>query len=162
MFRKHSLGLILLGTILSSPAFGQKTPRINIDGLSWMAGCWEVNDRETNRLVSEQWMKPAGKSMLGMARTVKNGITSGYEFIRIVQDDKGVFYVAKPSQNTAETPFKLVTLRKHNVVFENPEHDFPQRISYRRDGDKLHAAIAGLSNGKNLVIDYPMTRARCD
>ena len=162
MVRKLSLGLILLSAVFGARAFGQSAGEITIDKLSWISGCWEINDAAKDRLVTEQWMKPAGKTMLGMARTVKNGITSGYEFVRIVENEKGIYYVAKPSQNASETHFKLVSFGKYEAVFENREHDFPQRITYRRDGDKLHAAIEGPSNGKKLVIEYPMMRTPCD
>ena len=32
---------------------------------------------------------------------------------------------------------------ERRVVFENPMHDFPQRILYWRDGDQLVARIEG-------------------
>jgi hypothetical protein len=28
-------------------------------------------------------------------------------------------------------------------VFENPAHDFPTRVAYRRDGDRLVATVSG-------------------
>ena len=161
MLQKRSLGLIFLTAVFGLPAFGQSAGQITIDKLSWLSGCWEINEMAKGRLVTEQWMKPAGKTMLGMARTVKNGVTSGYEFIRIVEHEKGIYYVAKPSQNASETHFKLITFGKYEAVFENQEHDFPQRISYRREGDKLKAAIEGTSGGKKTTINYPMTRSRC-
>ena len=34
------------------------------------------------------------------------------------------------------------------VVFENPTHDFPQRIIYWKDGADLRARIEGTQNGK--------------
>ena len=34
------------------------------------------------------------------------------------------------------------------LVFENPAHDYPTRITYRRDGDRLVATISG-PNGAN-------------
>ncbi|MGH8854313.1 MAG: hypothetical protein ACREWI_08545 [Telluria sp.] len=43
-------------------------------------------------------------------------------------------------------------------MFENPAHDFPQRIIYRRVGDTgLHARIEGKGKG----IDFPMRRTAC-
>jgi hypothetical protein len=47
-------------------------------------------------------------------------------------------------------------------VFENPQHDFPQRIIYKRDGaDGLKARIEGESKGKPKAFDYPMQRTQC-
>jgi hypothetical protein len=47
------------------------------------------------------------------------------------------------------------------VVFENPAHDFPQRIRYRASGAALQARIEGTMNGKTRGIDFPYTRTNC-
>lgn len=139
---------------------GQSSAKV--DDLGWIAGCWEINDTAKNRVVSEQWMKPAGGVMLGMARTVRNGKVVNYEFTRLIEKAGSVFYVAKPSQNAAETFFKLIRSSANEAAFEDPNHDFPQRIIYKRDGDKLAARIEGTNDGKQLAIDYPFTRTKCD
>ncbi len=133
-----------------------------IESLGWISGCWEQNDAVKKRFGSEQWMKPSGGSMIGMSRTVKNGKTVAFEFLRIVQDDIGIHYISKPSQNTTETSFKLVKSSASEVVFENPTHDFPQRIIYRLDKTNLFARIEGNNNGKAMGIDFPMTRVKCE
>ncbi|MBX3294116.1 MAG: hypothetical protein KF762_00140 [Acidobacteria bacterium] len=132
-----------------------------VASVSWIAGCWEINDTARERIVQEQWMKPAGGVMLGMARTIRAGRLVNWEFTRLIEKDGDVFYVAKPSQNAAETFFKLVKSSSNEAVFENPEHDFPQRIIYRRSGDKLTARIEGTNNGKPAAMDYPFTKATC-
>jgi hypothetical protein len=108
-------------------------------------------------------MKPAGRMMLGMSRTVSNGKTVEYEFIRLHQEETGdIFYTAHPS-GREEASFKLVKLEKNLAVFENPEHDFPQRIIYKlEDGETLKARIEGKSKGKERGVDFPMKRVACD
>lgn len=147
--------------VLYCPAFGQEA-KPTIDSLSWISGCWEQNDAVRKRFGSEHWMKPLGGSMIGMSRTVKNGKTADFEFLRIVQDDTGIHYISKPSQNAEETSFKQIKSTLTEVVFENPTHDFPQRIIYRLDKTNLFARIEGINNGKAMGIDFPMTRAKCD
>lgn len=147
--------------LLYIPAFGQDT-KPKIESLSWISGCWEQNDAVKKRYGSEQWMKPSGGSMIGMSRTVRNGKTTGFEFLRIVQDDAGIHYISKPSENKEETAFKLIKSSASEVIFENPTHDFPQRIIYRLDKTKLFARIEGNNNGKAMGIDFPMTRAKCE
>ena len=99
--------------------------------------------------------------MIGMSRTVKNGKTSAFEFLRIVQDDTGVYYISRPSQNKEETSFKLIRSIATEVVFDNPTLDFPQRIIYRLDKGNLFARIEGNNNGKAMGIDFPMTKVNC-
>jgi hypothetical protein len=43
----------------------------------------------------------------------------------------------------------MVTLGESEAVFENPDHDFPQRITYRRSGRELHVRIEDLSATKS-------------
>jgi uncharacterized protein DUF6265 len=48
------------------------------------------------------------------------------------------------------------------VTFENPSHDFPQRIIYRRRGaDSLLARVEGMRGGQLRGSDYPYRRVAC-
>lgn len=136
--------------------------KADVQSLSWIAGCWVIDDKARGRQMTEQWMKPAGGMMVGMARTVRNGKAVSWEYTRLIEKDGDVFYVAKPSQNTSETLFKLVRSSAAEAVFENPEHDFPQRIIYRLDGKKLNARIEGTNNGRATGIDFPFESAPCN
>jgi hypothetical protein len=97
--------------------------------------------------------------MLGMSRTVANEKTVEYEFIVLRQDANGdIFYVAKPS-GQPEASFKLTRGSATEAVFENPEHDFPQRISYKLNPDgTLLAAIDGTKAGKIRRVEFPYKR----
>ena len=151
---------LLLILICGGVAVAQEQ-KFSVSDLAWMGGCWEAKTK--GREINEQWMKPAGQTMLGMGRTVAQEKTVEYEFMQIREDKDGaIYYVAKPS-GQSEAAFKLIKLQNREAVFENREHDFPQRVIYRLQSDgSLFARIEGLSKGKERGIDYPMTRARCD
>ena len=52
---------------------------------------------------------------------------------------------------------------KQEAVFENPEHDFPQRIICRLGDDgSLNARIEGKRNGKEKEMDFLMKRVKCE
>lgn len=124
--------------------------------LGWMAGCW--TRALPDGVNEEQWMRPLGGSLLGMSRTVRGGRTSEFEFLRIAEVDGALAYVARPS-GQAEAIFRMTSLTEREVVFENPRHDFPQRIIYRRNGDAaLTARIEGTMNGQQRGVDFPYTR----
>ncbi len=135
-------------------------PAATVDRLGWLAGCWQGDSGE--RRYREQWMKPEGGTMLGMSRTVSGGKTVEHEFVEIREQDGAVFYVAKPSGQEGDS-FRLVESGEGTAVFENPEHDFPQRILYRLEADgRLAAAIEGTQGGKTRRVDFPMRRVPCD
>ena len=107
-------------------------------------------------------MKPSGNMMLGLSHTVVSGKSREFEFMRIVQEENGdIFFVALPS-GQKETRFKMMMTSEREVRFENPEHDFPQRIIYRRDGDLLVGRIEGNSKGEEKAIEFPLKRVACD
>ncbi|MBF0546046.1 MAG: hypothetical protein HQM08_16500 [Candidatus Riflebacteria bacterium] len=131
----------------------------SVTTLEWLSGNWESNEKGIE--ITEHWMKPSGNSMLGMGRTVSKGKTLEYEFLRIVQNENGeIFYIAIPS-GQKETSFKLKMASSSEVVFENPEHDFPQRIFYHLEGNgTLFARVETLDESKG--IDFKMRRVKKD
>lgn len=141
-----TLCVLLPGTV----GRGADAPPIT-DSLAWMAGSWEstANGIETE----ESWLAPKSGLMLGVSRTTRPNAASAFEFLRINNTQEGVAYFAQPGGKPA-TAFKLMKLEGQSVVFENPEHDFPQRILYRREGDVLHARIEGTINGKDRAKDW--------
>ena len=131
-----------------------------LDRVAWLAGRWIRHG--PGLTAEEHWMYPRGKTMLGMARTVKDGETVDYEYLRI--EDRGgmLVYVAIPSCQR-ETEFTQTELTDSTAVFSNPSHDFPQIIRYQRLGDdSLLAQIEGEVNGQRRVIDFPMRRVQSE
>lgn len=134
-----------------------------VEDLAFMAGCWELSVPQRKMTIAEHWMKPSGGSLIGMGRTVVDGKTVSYEFLRIVTGEMGIDYIAKPSSSKDETAFRLSKATAAEVVFENPAHDFPQSIIYKKgDADSLFARIEGMQNGKVNAMDIPMKRIKCE
>jgi len=133
----------------------------SVTGMRWLSGCWASTGGEPGS--GEQWTAPAGGSMLGMSRTVRDGATVAFEFLRITEDEDGkVFLVALPSGQQSAT-FALLSQSDDEVVFENPDHDFPQRVIYRRmPGNLLVGRIEGTIDGTARNVDFPMKKTDCE
>ena len=114
--------------------------------LAWMAGSW--SSTAGAKATEEHWTKPAGGLMLGLHRDV-DGAKTAFEFLRIEEKAGKVTYLAMP-QGSPATPFELVESSGQKAVFANPEHDFPQRILYWREGSSLCAAVEGPMNGETV------------
>lgn len=121
-------------------------PEADLSGLSWLAGHWVSETGE--RVVEEIWTEPAATRMLGMNHTVERGASRAFEFLRIERREGGLFFIPSPGGRLATTVFALAELSERRVVFENEEHDFPQRIIYERAGDRLHARVEGIVDGE--------------
>jgi hypothetical protein len=140
-----------------TPVSGQGTP--GVDRLTWLQGCWEAASPQ--RTMEEQWMAPRGGSMLGMSRTIRGDRLTGHELVVLREREGRLVYQAHPSgQPSAEFP--LLTLGDSMVVFEDPQHDFPQRVVYRRPvADSLLAWIEGTANGQERRIEFRYRRVPC-
>lgn len=87
--------------------------------------------------------------MLGSGRTVHGDRTVHREQMFIeVRGDEIVYVVRTGDEPVVE--FRLVESGDMRVIFENPEHGFPQRITYRRMGDELHAQIENPAGGRRM------------
>ena len=132
-----------------------------VESLQWMAGCWQLQSPNGSFSIEEQWMKPAGQTMLGAGRTIRNGVTLFTEFQKISVEDGKLTYTARIGTK-GTTLFPLLKLTADEVIFENPTHDFPQRILYRKAGNGLFARIEGVEKGKEKHQDFPYKRVSCE
>lgn len=149
MLRMH---LVLGLTLASNVALGEELP-------SWLTGHWCRNDDGAR--IEERWLPASANRMLGVSETLASGRSHAFEFLRIERDDDGaVDYLAQPG-GRPPTTFRATIVQEHHARFENPDHDFPQVIEYRRDGKRLTATIAGPGeNGQHFEI--PFAFERCD
>ena len=111
-----------------------------------MAEGW-VGTRGTSS-IEERWSPTKGGAMLGVSRTVKSEKMTGFEFLRVVERDGGLVYVAQPGGRTP-TEFVLTALDKTRAVFVNPRHDYPQRIIYELSDEGALSASIGFAKGGN-------------
>ncbi|MBL9120992.1 MAG: hypothetical protein JNL80_13870 [Phycisphaerae bacterium] len=124
----------------------------SIDSLAWLGGAWKGT--MGNGTIEESWMVPDGGSMLGVSRTISNRKMTQFEFLRIVERDGTLIYVAQPEGGVA-TEFPLAKAEEHLLVFENPVHDFPQRITYRLTGEKsLTAEVSDLIGARVMKFSF--------
>lgn len=149
-----TLALTVAGAL---PAQTDSTP---LDRATWLAGCWE--GASGTRVVEERWSPARGGTMVGSARTVRGDSTTSIELAVLRPSGDTLRYEAHPV-GQAPAVFRGVPAAAGPLIFENPQHDFPQRIIYRPVGaDSLHARIEGPMGGEWRGIDYRMARVRCD
>ena len=140
--------LPLLAAIAATPA-GQ------VNDLSWLAGHWlECTPRGET---SETWTDARGGVMLGVSKTIRANRTD-WELARIDTATEGVTLFARP-KGQSPTVFRAVSVIAGRVVFENAGHDFPQRVIYTRQGDRLSGRIEGTIGGRPRSIEWHYTAA---
>ena len=93
--------------------------------------------------------------MLAVSRTLKANQLLAFEFLRIVERDGGLVYVAQPG-GRPPTDFVLTRLANRSATFENPAHDFPKVIQYSLQSDGTLEATVG--DGRQKVQRFTFTR----
>lgn len=149
------VSVLLLAVLAVSGAAQAAT----LASVAWLEGCWEaVSPRRT---IEENWTAARGHTMIGVGRTVRGDSLFEYEFLVLREKGDRLAYEAHPSGQPTTT-FLSKEVTDSTVVFEDPAHDFPQRVGYRRVGtDSLVAWIEGTTGGKERRIEFPYRRARC-
>lgn len=123
-------------------------------GIDWLEGSWCDGRNE------ERWWRGPGDLWLGVSRTVVDGRSRAFEFLRIERERQGWTYVAQPG-GRAPTQFAQVSVAAEGIDFANPQHDFPQRIRYWREGDALLAEIAGSGKTGERSQRFRFRRGAC-
>ena len=130
----------------------------SLEDLAWLAGCWRTQgDRDAS--VTEVWTAPPMPAMLGYSYTLRDGVIRTWEQTRIEVIDGALTFVAMP-EGAPPVRFRMREPAQANRVwFDNPEHDFPQTVSYARQGDTLTAIVSGAAGENPVTFDY--RRIRC-
>ncbi len=127
--------------------------------LSWIIDRWVATNGESKSY--EHWEKTSDTLFTGGSETIKNGDTIFAEKLKIELIEGNIYYIADVSHNPAPVKFKLTYLTESDAVFENPEHDFPQKISYKNIEGVLNASIEGPGKDKQWKkVDFIMTKMR--
>lgn len=121
-----------------------------IDNASGLLGRWENNTNEGR--FSEIWLKENDSVFIGQSYFVKRNDTLFSETMKLeTSKNKAKLIVSVPNQKTVE--FLMTSFEKQKFVFENPNHDFPKKITYTiLSQDSLFAEISG--NGKKQAFPF--------
>jgi hypothetical protein len=150
--------VVLFSGARLDPAGAAATPEERAASFGWMTGDWEMTANGMH--IEEHWTRAEGGTLIGMGRAVRGGKTVEFEYLRIEERPDGVYYVAHPLARPG-TDFKLARFDGAEAVFENPQHDFPTRVIYRKNADgSLFARIEGTRRGQPASEDFPYQRMK--
>jgi hypothetical protein len=156
--RRAAAALVIAGIVTTAVFGAEPAEPFRLDSVSWIAGSWQGTEGKV--AMEEVWLAPSGGAMLGLHRDVAGERMVSFEFLRIAETADGLVYLAQPG-GRPPTPFRAVEVSPKRVVFENPEHDFPQRILYwLGDDGALHARVEGKEKGKDSAMEWRWTRSR--
>ena len=122
-----------------------------------MVGDWKIETPQGN--IVESWKIKNDSTLSGQSYFIAGKDTMPQEKIEM-KFRKGNWYyhpILNGQNETNSTSFKVIYCKKEEFISENPGHDFPQRISYRKIGKDLFANIEGFNKGKYVKENFDFT-----
>lgn len=148
--------ILLLASMLSLHTQAQFLDARSMELPYRPVGTWE--GEVDGMQYTEQWRAAGPRTYEGEAHMRKAGQMLSEERMRITHFADQWLFIASTG-GARITSFVRVEEKDGAWVFENREHDFPQRIGYRVEGDTLRAYIA-LLDDQGQRIDFVLRRGR--
>lgn len=154
-----SLAMACGGARTASEPAETVAARRSVASLAWLEGTWTSVAEDGSR-TTEAWGPAAGGAMPGSSTTVgADGAPTGSEVLRIEESGDGIDYVAHPQGATSDTRFRATEIAPGRAVFENPAHDFPQRITYEIEpSGLLRATITDIAETNRMTWMFERQR----
>lgn len=153
---------LLIGTVLILASCQEKSENKyeKLEKMNWLVGQWENTTPEG--LLTETWTKVNDSTFSGQTYFIKNEKDTVHSESIVLTQSKGeVIYrpTVKGQNNDEPVDFKLTSEVENSFTFENPKHDYPQKIVYKKVNDtSLIATISGIQQGKQSSESYPMKK----
>lgn len=157
--------LCMLTSSFSQKKVDQTEPGLPIydklEQLRWLIGTWKTPGADG--ILYESWTVVNDSTFEGKAYEVKNsGDTVLSESVKIEYKNKSCYFtpIVSDQNNQQPVPFKMVSISNQGFIAENPEHDFPQRITYMLvSGNHIYAFVDGKVEDKYIKNEYFFQKA---
>ncbi len=143
--------------------FGIKTKKkyLQLEKAKWLIGNWENITKESDS--RELWSQKNDSTLFAESFTTVGKDTVFYEKVDLIERNDSLLYIVSVRNQNNEKPvaFYLTKSTENQLVFENPKHDFPNKIEYTKIGsDSIFARIHGTEKGETVSVDFPMKRSK--
>ncbi len=156
--------IIMIGCSSDDKYPGDSYPRYSYEKLNktfWLLGNWQHITEDGINL--EHWERKNDSTFIGSSCVLIGQDTASAETLVLEQRHDTVTYnpTVRNQNHNQSVKFTLTKATDSLLVFENLQHDFPQKISYGRiSEDSIIAEISGKLKGKETVISFPYTKVK--
>jgi len=153
--------LMVLTSLLVCPAWVAASDCSSLANTRWLLGEWVAGGDKA--VLHESWTELGAQTFdgIGSELSMADGKVIGSEALRLVEMAGAVFYIAKVTHNALPVAFRLTECAGDRLVFENPAHDFPRRLEYRKADGRM---IVFVSDGQDegFTLDFERRAASDD
>lgn len=153
--------MLILVIALTFASCGKSKVVSKIVVADWLLGNWKNKSDDGDLL--ENWKKVNDSLYEGESYFIKGKDTLHFEKIQMKQKGEALFYIATIKGQNNDKPVTFIhndTIEKQ-LVFENPKHDFPQKIAYSKiTKDSIIIQISGIQQGKPSSERFSMKKTK--
>lgn len=113
------------------------------ENFDWLLGKWKRLNEEEGKQTFENWKKISETEYFGIGFTMQNGDTLKQERIQFTKTSGKWNLTVKVPEESESITFKGVSHNENGFACENNEIDFPNRIKYWKNGNKINASVSG-------------------
>lgn len=127
----------------------------------WLIGQWENTSKEG--VVTENWSKPNDSTLVAGSFFIKEKDTLHFEKIVLKEKEGDLVYetTIKGQNNDKPISFPLISETANELVFENLQNDYPQKIKYQRNSKSaITITISGKQAKKFVSEQFKMTKSK--
>ncbi len=146
------IGLFLFSCTQNKKATSEVETKQHTESFEWLIGKWNrVNGNGKNETF-ENWVKESSTKYLGHGFVMSQQDTVWQEKMSLYKNDSDWYLGIKTPGNVDLVSFKIIEFNDLSFSAENPDHDFPKKITYRKETDRLYAFIVG--DGKKIIYEF--------
>jgi hypothetical protein len=159
--QRFALAVLTLATAAAASGMRAQEADRPLAALGFMAGCWR-GDAGVDKSIEEQWTAADSDVMLATTRYLdeNTGRTRGWEFSRVVADSAGITLFPAP-EGRQQGRFRLAPSPAGEARFQDPAHDFPKRIVYRRVDERTLVVHLDGGEGSQEAMEFRLERVPC-
>jgi hypothetical protein len=128
----------------------------------WLIGEWGAAFPDGS-VLTESWTKDNDSVFSAKTYVVAGKDTVFSEMVSLQElNGKLIYNVSVSDQNEGKAvAFEMTSATEKQLVFENPTHDYPKKITYNKfENDSLVAEISGMEKGKPKTESFPMKKLK--
>jgi hypothetical protein len=146
---RHHFGIAVAALMLAAPLSALSDAH---EMPTWMAGNWY--DKKGDAWSEEYWTPLRADTMFGFSRSGTGDTLNFWEQMRLQREDGNAIALWIVAADQKPVRFEATASGDKWMTFENPAHDYPQRIAYWREGRTLKAKISMMDGSKPVSFRY--------
>lgn len=148
------LVLMIAILLVTNTGNAQETHQQKFKKLAWLTGTWNRTNAGAGKSGYETWAKVSDVKLTGKGVSLEGKKVVFVENLEFIAVGNDIFYTVVITGEKKPVYFKLTALSNDGFTCENPQHDFPKKITYQRNGNTVKAIIS--DNGQS--VDYIFVR----